>query len=65
MKTSCSARRLVRLRFAALCLAVAALAVFELKVGTSLASRAGRVTARSQMGQTPNVTIGDLLAAGH
>ena len=64
MKTNRSARWIIRIRFAVLCLAIAALALVEFGVGGSLASRIGQTTAiRSECPQAPNLCISDLMEA--
>ena len=64
MKTNPSARGIPKVRVTMLCLALAAIAVAEIRVGESLASRFGQVTASiSTTPQAPNIGIVDLMAA--
>jgi hypothetical protein len=64
MRTNCSARSIKNLQVTMLCLAIAALAGVECRIGESLASRFGQVTAsRSDSPQAPSVDISNLMLA--
>ena len=64
MKTNHSARRLVRIRVVLFCLALAAIAGGEFRIGESVAALFGQVTSRqAEFPQAPNVSLADLMAA--
>jgi hypothetical protein len=64
MKTTPFARWIIKVRFTAICVAVAALVAIELGVGGSMASRIGQATAiRTEVPQAPNVSLADFMAA--
>ncbi len=62
MKTSSSARRVLKARVAALCIAILGVVVAEFAMGESLAARIGQVTAPQVAGpQAPCMGISDLM----
>ncbi len=66
MKTIRAARRVMRVRFLLLCVAVAAVTGMELTVGEAVAGRLGRMRetcAVNQQGWVPSADISDLMAA--
>ena len=64
MKTNRSAHRVVRIRAITLCLAIAAIAALDFRMGESMAERIGHTTGlRTDAPQAPNVSISDLVAA--
>ncbi|SPE52939.1 exported hypothetical protein [Verrucomicrobia bacterium] len=66
MKTSRSARRVVRIRALAVVLAIAAIAGVEFWLGTSMVERIGQTTGVQTDGPpVPEVNFSDLMAAGH
>jgi hypothetical protein len=66
MKTSRSARRIVRIRAIVVYLAIAAVAAVEFRLGETLAGRIGHTTGVQTDGPpVPSVSFSDLMAAGH
>ncbi len=64
MKTSPNARRVVKVRVVALCLAILGVVVAEFAMGESLAAGIGQVTAPQVAGpQAPCMGISDLMLA--
>lgn len=64
MKTNRTARSIKNLQVTVLCLAIAAMAGVEFRIGESLASRFGQVTACPSTGpQAPSVDISNLILA--
>lgn len=64
MKTNPLARRLVRIRLILTCLAIASVVGVEFGIGQSLATRIGQNTAcQTEAAQSPELTMGDLMAA--
>ena len=64
MKTNRSARRIVRIRGIAICLAFVGMVGVSFCLGESLAVRVGQTTARqTDSPATLNVSISDLMAA--
>ena len=64
MKTSSSARKVVKIRRFALCLVFVASVGFAFGLGETVATRVGQSTARqTESPQAPSVSLGELLAA--
>jgi hypothetical protein len=64
MKTNTSARGIRRIRIVALCLAIVGIALAEIQVGESLASRFGQITAsHPESWQAPSMGLSDLMVA--
>jgi hypothetical protein len=64
MKSNHSARRIVRMRIMLLFLALMMVMVIEFALGGVLVARFGQATAlRTDVVQTPNVSLGDVFAA--
>ena len=64
MKTSSSARRLVRIRGIVTCLALVGMVGVAVGLGESLAARVGQTTVpQTESLQTPNASLADLMAA--
>jgi hypothetical protein len=64
MKTNPSARWILKIRFAMICLSIALLAMAELEIGEALVSRVGQITTiAADVPPAPSIGISDLMAA--
>ena len=64
MKTNRSARRIVRIRGIAICLALGGMVGIAFSLGESLAVRVGQTTTQqTEVPQAPNGSLADLIAA--
>jgi hypothetical protein len=64
MKTTRAARRLVKTRFIAICLAIGAVCAIEIELALSVSSRIGQTTGvHAESAAFPTAGISDLMAA--